>query len=202
MTNTREEWLNQVAQLMAPWFDALGCPLPRVRMAIGFPSTGSKGKRIGECWAGEASADGTHEILIRPDLDDALDVAAILAHELTHAAVGIPAGHGATFAKVAKAIGLVGKMTATTAGDVFKRDAAPILDAVGALPHARLGFGMSSGPKKQKGRLLKAECPTCGYTVRVTPKWVEEAGAPWCPKHGAMEVEGFEDMDEIDELED
>jgi hypothetical protein len=41
-------------------------------MAIGFPSTGSKGKRIGECWAGEASADGTHEILIRPDLDDTL----------------------------------------------------------------------------------------------------------------------------------
>ena len=189
---TREDWLTKIAERMAPWFSDLGCPLPRVRMAIGFPSTGSKGKRIGECWAGEASADGTHEILIRPDLDNPEEVAAVLAHELAHAAVGIKAGHGRPFAKVAKAIGLEGKMTATTAGEAFKRNVAPILADVGILPHARLGFGENSGPKKQKGRLLKAECQECGYTVRVTHKWVEEAGAPHCPKHGAMEVDGFD----------
>ena len=198
---TREEWLEKVAAQMAPWFAERGHPLPRVRMSIGFPSTGGKGRRIGECWDGAASADGTHEILIRPDLDDAEEVAAVLAHELTHAAVGIEAGHKAPFAKLAKAIGLEGKMTATQAGDTFKRAVAPILSAVGPLPHARLGFGRSTGPKKQKGRLLKAECGECGYTVRVTRKWVEEAGAPHCPKHGPMEVEGFDADTDDDEAE-
>jgi len=48
----REEWLNLVADGMAPWFEDQGYPLPRCRIAIGFPSTGKRGKRIGECWDG------------------------------------------------------------------------------------------------------------------------------------------------------
>jgi hypothetical protein len=46
----------------------------------------------------------------------------------------------------------------------------------------------SSGPKKQTGRLLKACCAECGYTVRVTAKWLE-VGPPHCPQHGAMVAE-------------
>lgn len=30
-------------------------------------------------------------------------------------------------------------------------------------------------------RLLKAECLDCGYTVRVTNKWLAGKGAPICP---------------------
>lgn len=33
------------------------------------------------------------------------------------------------------------------------------------------------------GRLLKVTCPTCGYVVRTTRKWLETAGAPICPVH-------------------
>ena len=199
---TREEWLNEVARQMSPWFDNLGKSLPRYRLAIGFPSTGNRGKRIGECWSADCSADSTHEILIRPDLDDPVEVAAVLAHELIHAAVGLECGHKRPFAKVAKAIGLEGKMTATVPGEAFKQAVTPILANVGPLPHARLASGQSSGPKKQNARLLKAECchDDCGYTVRVTRKWVTEVGAPHCPKHGAMEVEGFDDLDEDDEV--
>lgn len=102
----REDWLIAAAQGMAPWFDNLGKPLPRVRIAIGFTSHGARGRRIGECWSDRASGDGTHEILIKPTLDDAGEVAAILAHELAHAAVGVEHGHKKPFAKVAKAIGL------------------------------------------------------------------------------------------------
>ena len=48
---TRESWLNAVAQGMALLFEALDAPLPdRVRVAIGFTSRGAKGKAIGECW--------------------------------------------------------------------------------------------------------------------------------------------------------
>jgi hypothetical protein len=53
-------------------------------VAIGFPSTGKRGQRIGECW--DASADRTFEVLIRPDQADPMAVAAILAHELVHTA--------------------------------------------------------------------------------------------------------------------
>lgn len=49
----------------------------------------------------------------------------------------------------------------------------------------------SSRPKPQTGRLLKACCADgeCGYTVRVTAKWLE-IGPPHCPLHGAMITEG------------
>src|SRR6266404_3727145 len=196
----REEWLNQVAERMAPWFEDQGYSLPRYRVAIGFPSTGKRGKRIGECWDGRASADGTFEVLIRPDQSDPIEVAAILAHELVHAAVGLECGHKGAFRKVATRIGLEGKMTATRPGAAFKSNIAPILAAVGPLPHAALGFGASSAPPKQKARLLKAECGDCGYTVRVTRKWVDDAGAPHCPKHGAMQVDGIEDPEDADGL--
>src|SRR3546814_12758863 len=81
---------------MAPLFEALDAPLPdRVRVAIGFTSAGAKGKVIGECWDNRLSVDGHFVIFIRPDLAHAPDamqaqIAAILAHEHVHAAVGIP----------------------------------------------------------------------------------------------------------------
>jgi hypothetical protein len=90
-----------------------------VRVAIGFTSRGAKAKAIGECWDNRLSADGHFEIFIRPDLAHAPDampaqIAAILAHELVHAAVGIPAGHGKAFKRAALGLGLVGPMRATT----------------------------------------------------------------------------------------
>ena len=94
---TREAWLNYVAHRMAPMFEKLAAPLPeRLRIAIGLTSTGRRSKRIGECWDNQCSEDRYFEIFIRPDLGESKDlmpmqVAAILGHELVHAAVGIPA---------------------------------------------------------------------------------------------------------------
>lgn len=180
---TREEWLNKVAQQMAPWFQAHGYKLPPFRVSIGFTSKGGKSRAIGQCWSPECSEDARAEIFLRPDLEDPMELAAVLAHELIHAAVGNEHGHKGPFRKVAMAIGLEGKMTATTAGEAFKRAALPILEAVGPMPHARLNFGgRSSGPKKQTTRMIKCECPECGYVARTTRTWLEEAGAPICPK--------------------
>jgi hypothetical protein len=39
----REDWLNRVAERMAPWVDRFDRPLPAFRVAIGFPSTGKRG---------------------------------------------------------------------------------------------------------------------------------------------------------------
>jgi len=123
--DNRESWLNGVAAGMAPPFEALRAPLPdRVRVAIGFTSAGRRSRAIGECWDNRRSADGHFEIFIRPDLAHAPDampaqIAAILAHELVHAAVGIKAGHGKSFKRIALGLGLVGPMRATTPGEAF-----------------------------------------------------------------------------------
>ena len=43
-------------------------------------------------------------------------------------------------------------------------------------------------------RLLKAACPECGYTIRITKKWANTA-RPACPVHQqAMAVEGLDEM--------
>lgn len=112
--DNRESCLNGVAAGMTPLFEALGAPLPdQVRVAIGFTSAGRRSRAIGECWDNRRSADGHFEIFIRPDLAHAPDampaqIAAILAHELVHAAVGIKAGHGKSFKRVALGLGLAG----------------------------------------------------------------------------------------------
>ena len=149
--------------------------------------------------------------MISPVMDTPLEegkqgVADILAHELVHAAVGLEHRHGGEFKRVATAIGLAGKMTATTAGPEFAALVKPWLKKLGTYPHAELmpnGNGKplppimvpdpnnptgpkipmprTSGPRKQSTRLLKAACDDCGYTVRVTKRWLLEAGAPLCP---------------------
>ena len=203
--DNRESWLNRVAVGMAPLFTALGTPLPdRVRVAIGFTSRGAKGRAIGECWDNRCSADGHFEIFIRPDLAHAPDampaqIAAILAHELVHAAVGIAAGHGKAFKRVAVGLGLIGPMRSTTPGDAFLATVTPILAAAGPLPHARLDTGSeTTAPKKQAVRMLKCECAACGYTVRTARKWLETAGAPLCPieGHGPMRHDQIGDNDD------
>ena len=128
-----------------------------------------------------------------------MEIAGILAHELTHAAVGIDKGHGRAFRRVAIAIGLTGKMTATVPGDAFKQRVEPILKKLGAIPHARLSWGELRGPKKQTTRMIKCECAECGYTARVARKWLEDVGAPHCPEHGEMKVDGVEEGAELAE---
>lgn len=188
----REAWLNAVmSELRAP-FAAIGAEIPaKVRVACGFPSrsalTGMKNQRIGECWSNTASGDDHFEIFISPVIADPMRAAGILAHELVHAAVGVKAKHGGPFKRVAKAIGLEGKMTATTEGEAFKRLAAPILEAVGPYPHGEL-HAMTNGRKKQVARLIKCECGTCGYVVRTAQSWIDDKGPPHCPDHGEMEV--------------
>jgi hypothetical protein len=190
----REAWLKAVIRRLAPMFREWGHPIPfNIRVTCGFPSTrplsGQRNQRIGECWYAEASQDNHVEIMISPVLADPMRVAGVLAHELIHAACGPAVGHKGPFKKLAKKLGLEGKMTATTEGEAFKQLAQPILDDIGPYPHGVLNARKrSSGPKKQTTRMLKAECSDCGYTVRLTQKWVDEAGNPHCPHHGPMEL--------------
>jgi len=41
--------------------------------------------------------------------------------------------------------------------------------------------------KKQTTRMIKAECPSCGYTARISQKWVD-VGLPTCPCGDTLSV--------------
>ena len=193
---TREQWLEAAVELMKPVFEGRKYKVPRVRVSCSFPSTKAtslKSRRLGECWDGIASADGIHQIFITPLMDDVTGpqgVLSVLLHEVVHAVVGIPAKHGPKFKDCATAVGLEGKMTSTVAGPILLVTLAEWAEKLGAYPHSKIDPGLS-GRKKQTTRMRKCTCtdPECGFTVRTTTKWIEAVGAPWCPEHGAMEVE-------------
>jgi hypothetical protein len=181
MENTahnRETWLNQITALyIRPHFQKAGYEIPaNVRMSC---SLTSKKSAIGQCWDTSVSQDSTYEIFISPTIADSVRVVDILIHELAHAVVGIKNGHNKVFGKCARAVGLEGKLTATVASPELKGTITQWVQTMGEYPHAVLS-GEGTGGKKQSTRLLKAECPHCGYTVRLSRKWLELA-TPECP---------------------
>lgn len=183
----REAWLMAFTILFRPRFQELGSPLPdKLRVSCSFPSRGGikqsgKATTIGQCWYPDHSADGTTEVFVSPTIADPVNVAEILVHELVHAALGPGHGHGKVFKRLALAVGLEGKMTATYAGSRLRTDLAPMLRALGPYPHASLDA--TAAEKKQTTRLIKVTCSYCDYSVRVTRKWLDEAGGPLCPVH-------------------
>jgi hypothetical protein len=183
---TREQWLVQAVEIITPLFKEQGHKVPKVRASCGWPSSrglSSKKPAIGECWSSKCSSDGVHEIFISPRLSDADSqggVLATLVHEVVHAAVGLENKHNKVFRKCAIAVGLEGKMTATTAGEALMVRIKEWSSALGDYPHAKINPAFRP-TAKQTTRLIKAECPKCGYNVRVTRKWLDEAGAPLCP---------------------
>lgn len=181
---TREAWLNAATEITRPLFKEAGYEVPKtVHVTCGWPSRGGEGNRkrtIGQCWPEQASEDKACQIFISPVLKDTVDVLATHVHELVHAVVGCKHGHKSPFKKCAVAVGLEGKMTATHAGENLKKQIAAWSAKLGEYPHPMLRPGFRLG-KKQTTRLIKCECDQCGYNVRVTRKWLDEAGAPYCP---------------------
>ena len=191
-TRTREVWLNTMARRLAPLFREAGHALPpNLRISCGWPSrralASSTGRFIGQCFPVEASADQATEVFVSPCVGDAATAAAVLVHELVHAVDGCQHGHRAEFRKIALAVGLQGKMTSTTAGPDLEKRLNALIEQTGPYPHATLDM-QKSGVKKQGTRMLKLECPECGYTVRTTAKWIE-AGLPTCPCGEEMQPE-------------
>ncbi|MBB3910143.1 SprT-like domain-containing protein [Sphingomonas desiccabilis] len=174
---TREGWLKAFVEAARPVFAAAEAELPKlVRVSVGFPSKGARSKVIGECWNASASDDGVSEVFIVPGLQaDPARVADVLTHELIHAALGTEEGHGPTFRRVMKRLGLEGKATATVAGEGWRSWALPIVEALGPFPGAGLNAGMllAGGKKTQTTRYLKVCCSMCDWTARVTAKHLE-----------------------------
>lgn len=179
----RQMWIEAGAEALRERFASVGYTVPKnVRVSIGWPKgSHGKGRAIGQCWGADASSDKHFEVFVSPELGEkaaSIQILGVIAHEFAHATVGIAAGHKKPFALCATAVGLTGKMTATTESPEFIDWAKGVVKKLGEYPAGRLSF---AGRKKQSTRLLKCECEECGYNVRVTRKWVESAGAPLCP---------------------
>ena len=186
-TKNRETWLTQATrEITRTIFKPEGYEVPEVRVSVGFPSRGALSARqrtIGQCWYGTHTGDDVPQIFISPVLDQDVEVLETLTHEILHAALPSGTKHGAGFAKAMKEIGLDGKPTATHAGADLAETLKKVSAKVGNFPHARIDPGTQG--KKQTTRLIKAECPECGYVVRVTNKWLE-IGWPVCPSGDEM----------------
>jgi hypothetical protein len=202
----REAWLNEMAAAMVAVITAVtDLKFPPFRVSTSFPSKGGelghKSRVRGQCWAADASEDGHAEIFISPVEEDPREVAQILAHELLHAALP-DAAHGHAFQTAARKIGFEKPFTQSVATDDFWSWADDLLAQLGEYPHGRLNAHKHVGAKKkQTTRLLKMTCSDCGYTVRVTAKWVNEVGAPHCPLHGSMDGEAPEERDEDEDFD-
>jgi len=182
--HTREAWLTAAVDSLRPAFDQISKPLPlAIRVACGFPLHARRSKAIGQCWASAASADAHIEILVSPVLADRLEVFETLVHELCHATDGAM-NHGTAFQAVARDMGLVAVGTtrqawkSTKGNATFATTYGPMLDLLGDYPHGQLT--PASEAPVQPTRMLKLCCPSCGYTVRTTQKWVDR-GMPVCP---------------------
>jgi endogenous inhibitor of DNA gyrase (YacG/DUF329 family) len=189
----REEWLTRAVKPLTKMINTKSeLELTRpVAVSVGWPGGKSVEKVIGQCWP-SISGNGTAHLFISPKLVDPVVVLATLLHELIHAADDCEHGHKGIFARTVKDVGLEGKPTATVAGEALVVELKAIAEKLGEYPHH--GVTPSSKIKTQSTRMIKLECPECGYIVRTTQKWIDVA-LPVC----GNTVE-HEDEDELVEL--
>jgi hypothetical protein len=169
----RENWLTEAAHiilddLLMPRVDYFA-PIytkPPFRVSVGF--TGARtSKAIASCFVRAASQDKVNEIFVSPEHNNSLEVLASLTHELVHAIDDCESGHKNFFAKLARAAGLEGKLTATVAGDWLKNWLQQnIIAALGDIPHGKLE--LAKAKKKQGTRMIKIECHACTFSFRAS----------------------------------
>jgi hypothetical protein len=174
----REAWLQAAADEIRDWFKKAEVAVPEVRISTGWSKRA--GKAVGWCWHAEAAGDGVNQIFISPELEEATapqGVLATLVHEMIHASDDGQSKHSGHFRRTAVLLGLEGKMTATHAGERLLGDIAALAEELGPYPHSMLTPTMRIA--KEGTRMLKLECPSCGWAARTTRKWIE-AGLPTC----------------------
>lgn len=183
---TREQWLNAAMDIMAPWIADHDIFVPEdTFVSVGWAQRPGK-NAIGWCYPKLLDRKETH-IFISPTMDDSIKVLSTLLHEMIHAADGGVSGHRGEFARVAKAVGLTGKMTATVPGDGLTSALAGVHLKLGDYPHAVLNPVAAGRVGTKKTYMLRAVCP-CGYTIRLTQKWADK-GLPLCPCGTEMELQ-------------
>tara|TARA_Y100000361_G_scaffold36089_1_gene30539 strand:- start:2720 stop:3286 length:567 start_codon:yes stop_codon:yes gene_type:complete len=165
---TREEWLLKATKaLESQFFNRRTTKLPAVAVSCGIPKGSSNA--IGQCWDSKVASDGTTQIFICPSIDDTFQVLGVLLHELCHAAVGVRYGHGPEFGRVARAVGLKGKLTATVVepeSDTGKY-LLTIQESLGLYPHKSINkrADKKKGQRPKRVKLCSPKHPSYEITI-------------------------------------
>jgi hypothetical protein len=149
---TREEWLLAAkTKLETEFFNRRTRKLPPVAVSCGIPKGSSNA--IGQCWDSKVASDGTTQIFICPSIDQPFQVLGVLLHELCHASVGVRYGHGPEFGRIARAVGLKGKLTQTTVDKDSETGVflTKLQESLGVYPHKAL----NKQKEKKKGQRPK-----------------------------------------------
>jgi hypothetical protein len=210
MFDTRETWLMHAVESFRPMFASINAPLPAtIRVSVGFAYGARRENAVimGQCWSREASDDGSNQIFISPELGDSYEVLETIIHELIHAYDNGVSAHRGVFASTALKLGLTKPMVHTPAGPELQATLILIAHDLGEYPHAALHATISpvpasaaepdatsqagpvklhSGPSTQTTRYRKIVALHCGYTARVTARWIA-TGLPSCPHGYPME---------------
>jgi hypothetical protein len=175
----REEWLNELARLVHPLFRTF--PMQPYRLTCGWPCRFALGRRrraVGECHALESSKAGFHEIFISPVLEDPVEVAGTVCHEMAHVAAGIKAAHGKGFVKVCRHVGLTkGRPTSAGPGPRLEDHLRKLLGRLGTYPHTAVLPVLKPARPRTTVKLL---CPACTCMCSMSLKWLAAAGPPCC----------------------
>ena len=187
LNNTREEWLLKASTKLNNLFLDHGAVIPDHRVSMSWP-IGNYKKVIGQYFPPSLAADGIASVYISPSLPCSRTILEAYVHELVHACTPGD-GHGKAFGRLARSVGLIGKLTATKAGEGLALRLNAIVLEQGEIPSAQVNYTRLT--KKQKTRLVKVKCNNCGYTCRVTNKWIVLVGTPICRCNGAAMAEIF-----------
>lgn len=182
MELNREGWLTELAKKVQPLFRKFHLDKKPYRVTCGWPcqgATSSTRRRVGECHSSKLSSGGLHEIFISPLIDNPLEVAGVLCHELAHVAAGIESAHGKWFTTVCISVGLVsGRPTSVMPGKLLNERLTRLIGPLGAYPHKALTVKLQQSKKQSTVKVL--ECPECGCRITISNKWLDQCGAPTC----------------------
>ncbi len=186
--------------------------LAGIKVAYGAGSPGTRGITFYSKWK-----NGTGDPLPFVEIcafgeESTLQLCGTTLHELGHVLAGMGNGHGSVWHECCARLGLTGISAAGTvyAWDMIEEglrkklkalkapdDGAPcepLMNRFGrtvAVKGCTAGVGTKGGKSRGPGsgsRLIKVLCGECGYTARVSQKWIDKPGPPHCPVHGAMDV--------------
>jgi hypothetical protein len=179
MHKTREDWLQAAVAELRPMFELLGKPLPaNIRVSCGHPLNYKRNKRLGDCHPPTESADGAMVIFIAPVISKPREVFIVLLSQLCRTTSGA-FSYGTSYGVIATDMGLAvtDKGKSISPSMTFDANYADMIAGLGEYPHAEMSL---ADIKTQNTRMLKAFCPVCDYTVRLSTKWAL-LGLPVCP---------------------
>ena len=155
------QWLqDSLPELQKSIFGPAKLTIPKkLRLNVGMMpgKTGQNNRTLGVCYKAHVN-NGVNLITLNiatTDRENSERILDILCHEIIHAIDNNENGHGPVFKKMALAIGLEGKMTATTATKKLTKKLAKVVKKIGEFPEQAINL---HGLRQDTNRNIKLQC--------------------------------------------